>query len=218
MIGLKFGKWTVLSQVKKEKKSTSVAKHYECLCECGKVQIIRSDTLKQGRSSQCRECRNKEFHIDTTKMIGARFGKWLVIEEKPNNRLSKKLLCLCECGQKLIIDASRLKLGKTKQCHLCNVTKHGFEGSPTYNTWRCMIRRCKNPESEFYFKRGITVCDRWLNSFENFLEDMGVRPEGQQIDRINNNDGYYKENCRWVTPKQNSANRRKRPVLWNKKQ
>jgi hypothetical protein len=81
----------------------------------------------------------------------------------------------------------------------------------TYTSWRKMIERCRksHPQYEDYRGRGITVCRRWLESFCAFVEDMGKRPEGMTIDRINNDKGYCKENCRWATKKQQAATRRK---------
>ena len=84
-------------------------------------------------------------------------------------------------------------------------TKFGGYKSPTYCTWFSMKYRCKKDER--YSKRGITVCEEW-NNFENFLKDMGERPEGMSLDRIENDKGYYKENCRWATPLEQSLNRR----------
>jgi hypothetical protein len=82
----------------------------------------------------------------------------------------------------------------------------------TYLSWKEMKKRCANPNQKYwknYGGRGIRVCDRWLNSFENFLADMGERPEGTSIDRYPNNDGNYEPgNCRWATRKQQRANRR----------
>lgn len=81
-----------------------------------------------------------------------------------------------------------------------------------YNIYNGMKQRCTNPNAEnykFYGGRGITVCDRWLESFTNFLEDMGDRPQGYQLDRIDNSKGYSPENCRWVQPIENSSNTRR---------
>lgn len=80
----------------------------------------------------------------------------------------------------------------------------------TYSCWEGIVQRCLNPKSHCYARyggRGITVCDRWRNSFDAFLEDMGEQPPGLQIDRIDNNAGYCKENCRWATRAQQNRNR-----------
>lgn len=87
--------------------------------------------------------------------------------------------------------------------------------SPTYSTWRSMINRCTKPYIngyENYGGRGIRVCESWLNSFENFLRDMGFRPNGMEIGRKDNNGDYTKSNCEWQSRKKNGRN--KRTTLW----
>jgi len=88
---------------------------------------------------------------------------------------------------------------------------HGMSNSPEYYIWRSMKARCYNKKSKNYNRyggRGISVCRKWLISFENFLKDMGLRPKGYQLDRINNDGNYCKSNCRWSTPRENANNRR----------
>lgn len=88
---------------------------------------------------------------------------------------------------------------------------HGMTISRSYYSWMAMKKRCYREEDISYHNyggRGIYVCDRWKNSFENFLEDMGIRPDGRELDRIDVNGGYSKENCRWATKKENSSNKR----------
>lgn len=91
---------------------------------------------------------------------------------------------------------------------------HGLSQTRTYEAWKHMIQRCTNPHAKhfsYYGGRGITVCERWLSSFENFLADMGERPPGLTLDRYPDNDGNYEpDNCRWATWTQQAANRRKR--------
>ena len=91
-------------------------------------------------------------------------------------------------------------------------TKHGhwINGKPskTYSSWRAMKYRCSNSKNIYYKQMGITVCERWLNSFDNFLEDMGERPDGCTLDRIDNTKGYSPDNCRWSTIKVQNNNKR----------
>mgnify|MGYP003609392655 CR=1 FL=1 len=82
----------------------------------------------------------------------------------------------------------------------------GRKPSPTYNSWRSMVQRCTNPNHTHYERYKDLLCEDWLD-FNNFLQDMGERLEGTSLDRINNDKGYYKENCRWATAEQQVRNR-----------
>lgn len=136
----------------------------------------------------------------------------------------KKRMVLAEClncagSVKSYIVAS-LKSGATKSCGCLQkeiaskrLHQHGKSNTSTYSVWKGMNHRCfdsNHPAYKHYGGRGITVCERWANSFENFLADMGERPTNSEIDRTDNQQGYSPDNCKWVSVSENRFNQRKR--------
>lgn len=114
----------------------------------------------------------------------------------------------------MITTSSRNRPGR-KPVHGHSSIDRSKTCSPTYSSWKSMNGRCKNkndPSYNRYGGRGISVCDRW-NNFENFIEDMGERPPGTSIDRVDNSKGYYKENCRWATKSEQQRNKRNSLIL-----
>jgi hypothetical protein len=151
-------------------------------------------------------------------LVGRRFGRLLVTSLfGKTDGYNYRWNCLCDCGKTSIVQAGTLKNGRTKSCGCLTIEKsivrlltHGQSGrnsSPEYRSWYAMIQRCTNPNNDRYKNyggRGIIVCKRWLNSFENFFNDMGQKPSSSHtIDRFPNINGNYKPtNCRWGTPEQ----------------
>jgi hypothetical protein len=163
-------------------------------------------------------------------MVGRRFWRWLVLSQARTRHYNKGPVLYykvrCRCGTVSVINGGSLRSGVSKSCGcfkrefqqkrmtLLNF-KHGAARrsgkTSEYGTWkamreRCRSRRCKDYKD--YGGRGITVCARWRDSFQNFLADMGRRPKGKSLDRIDNDGNYKPSNCQWTTHRAQMKNRR----------
>lgn len=146
-------------------------------------------------------------------LTGKKFGRWIVLKKKGIIHERPAWLCLCECGTVKVIQGGSLRGGYTKSCGCIQketVTTHNMSKSTIYSTWVCMLQRCNNPKYTYYSHyggRGIKVCKRWMQ-FDNFLTDMGIRPNGLTLERIDNSKGYFKENCKWASMTEQARNKR----------
>ena len=163
--------------------------------------------------------------IDIT---GQKFGRLTVKKIAYRKRTKRGKIniyweCSCDCGNICAVKPDDLKSGHTKSCGCLREEfyakqgeknrTHGMRHTPEYNTHQLMKRRCyekTNEHYKYYGSRGIKVCDRWLESFENFYEDMGPKPSKKHsLDRIDNDGDYCPENCKWSTHTQQTNNTRK---------
>ena len=208
------GNLTVIKQAEASEKG---AIRWVCLCSCGNEVIYNESLLLRRDCTSCGCCVNRAKDL-----TGMKFGRLTVLERTvnaPDGRSQWRTLC--DCGNTIVASIKSLHWSKVPSCgcytqeHIDNLhkasTKHGLHSDPIYKIWVCMKKRCYNTKRADYKRyggRGIYVCERWLNSFQNFYDDMHIGyKKGLQIDRIDNDGPYSPENCRWVTPKENSRNK-----------
>ena len=210
--GMVIGKLTVIEPAGTGIKGNPL---WKVRCECGNELLANDRTLRSRTMTTC-GCTDQAENI-----IGQKFGMLTVLSRATNNPNGQaRYLCRCDCGNEKIVPRSTL-YHKTRLpscgCYGLKVgaerfTTHGLSKSPIYRIWLGMKARCYNPNTTAYKNyggRGIFVCDRWKDSFENFHNDMiGTYRPGLQLDRIDNDGPYSPENCHWVTPEKNSRNRR----------
>ncbi len=159
-------------------------------------------------------------------LTGKKFGRWTVLERDLNftgHKVGAHWRCKCECGIIKTVRGADLKNGRSVSCG-CYHKERAIEANKVFtesqvklnHIWRAMLQRCENPQCRSYKNyglRGITVCERWHDR-ELFKRDMeSTYIPGLQLDRINNNKGYFPENCHWVTPLENSHNHRRNSFI-----
>jgi len=152
-------------------------------------------------------------------LTGQRFGRLLVIHRAGSRYEQSLWHCVCDCGKECDALGILLMRGSCKSCGCLRSEimaqrkiTHNRSKTLLYGVWLAMRRRCTDPKNKSYSRygeRGIRVCDEWNNSFQSFLSDMGECPKGMSLERVNNSKGYFKENCRWATPTEQSRNTRR---------
>lgn len=204
LTGMRFGKWYVKSFSHKKKYD----KYYNCVCDCGTKKIVLGNNLKRGLTNSCgcelKKIIHEKCFIDLT---GQKFNKLTCIRwERKNNAIY--WLCKCDCGKETWVKSSNLKSGAVKSCgcagdHVNRV--HGMSHTRLHGIWSKMLSRChyKNDDKyKWYGARGITVCEEWhgtdgFKRFMNWSLQNGYS-DNLSIDRIDNDKGYFPNNCRWT--------------------
>lgn len=192
--------------------------YWRCKCDCGNEKTLSKTNLLKTKNCGCNKDHRKTRKVS---LIGQRFGRLVVISEE-NKKNGIYRICKCDCGK--IVSTKTVGLNRKNSTNSCgcfqkektgNASRiHGYSKkgfSIEYSSWLNMRQGCylkSHNRYEKYGSRGIKVCDRWLSSFEFFLEDMGSVPSKKHsLDRIDVNGDYCKENCRWASQYVQQGNR-----------
>jgi hypothetical protein len=214
-IGQKFGRLTVVEKAGRDKKRNAL---WLCRCDCGGEKIVRGYDLKNGKTQSCGCLRYEELKGRAEDLSGQRFSRLLVLERSEDKKRTA-WLCKCDCGNEVIVTSLNLKNGSSNSCGCYQKEKaaavnfkHGLSSHPLFDVHYDMLRRCYNSSCKSYKNygaRGINVCDEWRDDVNSFIQwgEKDYKP-GLQIDRIDNDGNYEPENCRWVSNKENSNNKR----------
>lgn len=218
----KYNKLTILKEVRSEYKNGRWRKIVQCECECGKVIERPKSLVVNGYIKSC-GC----IKTNKAKVIGKRFGAWLVIKEIENNRSGRQFLCKCDCGVERVVNYSNLLSKRSSSCG-CTPRKYNIKYKKDIpnrdrllNIYIGMKDRCYNPNNKsykYYGQRGISICKEWLDEnvgFENFANwsNKNNYNDNLSIDRINVNGNYEPSNCRWATNSMQSRNKRNNVYL-----
>lgn len=154
-------------------------------------------------------------------LTGSVYARWTVISRgedyiyPKSGKISVRWNCLCECGNISLVHGAHLKNGSSQSCGCLSVevsTSHGLSNTRAYKAYSHMMKRCYNAsekDKEHYQEKGITVCQRWLDSIENFYEDMGECPKDYELERLDYSLGYSPDNCVWASEQTQAENRSK---------
>ena len=230
LTGQKIGRLTVIQKGNgRYTKGGQYKATWLCKCECGNEREIDSEKLRKGHTLSC-GCLRKENigNLNKADLSGKKFGRLTVIRFlKPEERDGKRhtWLCQCDCGKTVQVEGSRLIDGHTRSCgcliadFIGNLNKkYKHTSRRLYTVYKGMLTRCynkKHREYHNYGKRGIVVCQEWLDDFDNFAEwayENGYKDDADfhecTLDRKNVDEGYNPTNCRWVTNQVQQNNRR----------